>query len=49
MPAPRMPTFCGLYLGQSLGRDWPLLMAFRLKKKVLIMLRATGLAIRPAR
>ena len=49
MPAPRMPTFCGLKRGTSLGRDWPALMAFRLKKKVLTMFFATGPAIRLAR
>ena len=49
IPAPRMPTFCGLYLGTSFGRDCPLLIAFRLKKNVLIMFFATGLTIRLAR
>ena len=49
MPAPRMPTFFGLKRGTSLGRDWPDLIAFMLKKNVLIMFFATGLTISLAR
>ena len=41
IPAPRMPTFCGLYRADVPGRLCPDLMAFMLKKNVLIMFFAT--------
>ena len=40
MPAPSSPTLVGWKRAAVPGRDWPLLMAFMLKKKVLIMARA---------
>ena len=55
MPAPSTPTFFGWYFSvrpepvEGPGLDCPPLMAFRLKKKVLIMFLATGLTISVAR
>ena len=49
MPAPRMPTRRGVKRGTSRGRLCAALTALRSKKKVLIMLRATGVTITRAR
>ena len=36
MPAPSTPTFAGFQRGKPAGRDWPDLIAFRLKKNAVI-------------